>query len=229
MASKGIVAVGDSITNACSVDLIVDRISPRSWAQCVSAATGEPLTVHAKSGAPASEIRAMLPEMIESYSLALIYVGTNNVLSWRHWRREDLASEMHAILNIMRACSDRVAVMQLPDTLGQSGAIFPYGPLLKRRVRKAQKIVREAAASMGATLVTPPSLTCDRIWIDGVHPTSAGHRALADETVHALGLPEVPAARAEPRPDYASWRRRARTRFILTQPIRGVGGWVLGR
>ena len=228
MANGGIIAVGDSITNACSVDLIVDGVAPRSWVQCVAAAVGEPLTVYAKSGAPASQIRAMLPEMPERYSLALVYVGVNNVISWRHWRRDDLAKELTAILTTVSKCADRVAVMQIPDTLGQSGALIPYGPFLKWRIRRAQQIVTNTTARTGATLIAAPALTGDRVWIDGVHPTSTGHRALADATCATLGLPAVPDAAAKPRPDYASWRRSARARFRLGQPARGIGVWVLG-
>lgn len=228
MTSGGIVAVGDSITNACSADLVVDGVPARSWVEWVAAAAGEPLTVHARPGAASAAVKALLPDSAERYSLGLVYVGVNNIISWRWWRRDDLEADLRDI--IKRVPADRVAVMQYPDTLGRAGTLFPYGPFLRRRVRAAQAIAARVASETGATLIQPPSLTGDRMWVDGVHPTSTGHLAMGQAALAALGLPTADSvAYTEPRPDFAQWRKRELVRFRLRQPFRGIGTWLLGR
>jgi hypothetical protein len=225
---QGIIAVGDSITSGCSPDLVVDAVPARSWAQWVAEATGQPLTVHAQPGASSSQIRALLPETLADYSLGLVHVGANNVTSWRAWRRDDLGSDLRAILSRLARHCDRVAVLQIPATLGRGRAALPYGPMLGSRVVKVRRAVDEAAADCGAVLVEPPRLTGGRVWIDGVHPTSSGHLALAQSTLTALGLPPVDEhGQAAQRPDFDAWRRRKTVHFMLRQPVRGVGGWLL--
>ncbi|UKA69598.1 SGNH/GDSL hydrolase family protein [Arthrobacter sp. FW306-06-A] len=230
MSSGGIVAAGDSITNACSADLVVDGVPARSWVEWVAAAAGEPLTVHARPGAASATVRNLLPDTAERYRLGLVYVGVNNIISWRWWRRDDLEADLRDIVKRMSDRADRVSVMQYPDTLGRAGAVFPYGPFLLRRVRAAQAIAARVAAESGATLIKPPALTGDRMWIDGVHPTSTGHLAMGQAALSALGLPPVDTfAHASARPDFGRWRRRELVRFRLRQPVHGIGTWLLGR
>jgi lysophospholipase L1-like esterase len=232
MTSGGIVAVGDSITNACSKDLSVGGVPSRSWAEWVAAALGESLTVHAKPGASSAEILALLPPEIPPARLALVFVGVNNIISWRKWRTNDLADDLAAILDRLSG-AERIAVMLPPKSLGKTFAPFPYGPLRKHRISKARAIIRQVAGRCGALVIDSPKLSGDRIWIDGVHPTSTGHLAMADATLATLNE----AARASQleyrqptiRPDFKRWRAQAAVKFILTQPVHGIGTWLLGR
>lgn len=232
MTSGGIVAVGDSITNACSKDLSVGGVPSRSWAEWVAAAIGEPLTVHAKPGASSKEILSLLPVEIPPARLALVFVGVNNVISWRKWRTNDFAADLGAILDRL-AGTERIAVMLPPKSLGKTFAPLAYGPLRKYRIKQARAVIRSVAGKRGATVIDSPRLDGDRIWIDGVHPTSTGHLAMADAALAALGN----AARASSlefhhatlRPDFQKWRARAAARFALTQPAHGIGTWLLGR
>lgn len=230
MNGGGIVAIGDSITNACSEDLVVDGVPARSWVEWVAAGAGLPLTVHARPGAASSAVKALLPDTAEQCSLALVYVGVNNVLSWRWWRRDDLESDLRDIIGRASNRSARVAVMQYPDTLGQAGTIFPYGPFLRHRVRAAQAIAARVTAETGATLIQPPPLDGDRVWVDGVHPTSAGHLAMGQAALAQLSLPAAyDVGSVPPRTDFARWRRLELVKFCVRQPIRGVGTWLFGR
>lgn len=228
--AQGIIAVGDSITNACSKDLVIDGVAPRSWAEWVAEAAEEPLTVYARPGAPSSVVKTLMPESLGNYALGLVHVGVNNTISWRWWRRDDLQADLRDILTRLVGHCDRVAVLQIPTTLGRAKTLMPYGPFLRRRITEARRTIAQAAAETGAVLIEPPALTGDRVWIDGVHPTSTGHLAMAQATLAELGLPSIdgPAA-GTPRPDFEVWRRRELGRFRLRQPVRGVGTWLLGR
>lgn len=222
--------MGDSITNACSADLVVGGVPARSWVEWVAAAVDEPLTLHAQPGASSSAIKALLPQTTERYSLGLIYVGVNNIISWRWWRRDDLETDLRYIMKLMAHRAERVAVMQYPDSLGCARAAFPYGPFLKRRVRSAQIIASRVAKETGATLIQSPALDGGRMWVDGVHPTSTGHLAMGQAALAALKLPAVDIfAHTPSRPDYETWRRVQLVVFRFRQPIRGIGTWLLGR
>jgi hypothetical protein len=228
----GIIAVGDSITNACSKDLNVLGVPSRSWVEWVSLAVGEPLTVHAKPGASSAEILTLLPAEIPPTKLALVFIGVNNIISWRKWRRDDLGNDLTAVLDRL-VDAERVAVMLPAVTLGRSFVPLAYGPLRKYRVVRARAIIREVAKRRGAVLIDAPALSGHQIWIDAVHPTSTGHLAMADATLSALGE-SARASRlgyeySSPRPDFARFRARALVKFLLTQPAHGIGTWIMGR
>lgn len=225
----GILAVGDSITNACSRDLVVGGVPPRSWVQWVAVSTGLPLSVHARPGASSSGIKNLIPATLGDYAIGLAYVGVNNTISWRRWRRDDLREDLAGILARMSGHCETVAVMQIPTTLGHSKALAPYGPFLRRRVREAQKIIAEVTAEAGATLIECTPIR-EHIWIDGVHPTSCGHLSMGNAALRALGLPGIDDfTREAERPEFDKWRRQERARFMLVQPVRGIVGWLFGR
>lgn len=208
----------------------MEGVPAHSWAEWVASAAGLPLTVHARPGASSSAIRELLPDGEDKYYLGLVYVGVNNIISWRWWRRDNLEADLRDIVKRLGDRSERVAVMQYPDTLGRSGAVFPYGPFLRRRLRAAQTIVSTIAEDTGAILIQPPSLEGGRMWIDGVHPTSTGHLAMGQAALAQLGLPAVDSVTDVPaRPDFAKWRRLQLVRFRLRQPVRGIGTWLLSR
>lgn len=175
-------------------------------------------------------IRELLPDTKERYHLGLVYVGVNNIISWRWWRRDDLEADLRNIVRRVGDRSERVAVMQYPDTLGRAGTLFPCGPFLRRRLRAAQAILARVAEDAGATLIQPPPLEHDQIWVDGVHPTSTGHLAMGRAALAALGLLlDDTAAYPSARPDFAEWRRQELVRFRFRQPVHGFGTWLLGR
>lgn len=225
--NSGVIAVGDSVTNACSRDLAIGGLDALSWAQRVADGIGQPLTVHARPGASSATIRReLLPQIDGRYSLGLVYVGINNVTSWRAWRREDLAEDLSVIVARVAEVADRVLVMGYPSTLGQARTVWPYGPGLGARLRDANRTV-ERAAAQSATLVQCPPLGGDEVWVDGVHPTSLGHHAMAQAALGALGVTLPPPAPVSLAPAFRAWRRRESVRFALSAPPRGVGKWLL--
>lgn len=231
MTYQGIVAVGDSITNACSKDLCVSGVPSKSWVEWIALALREPLKVHAKPGASSSEILSLLPAEVPAVKLALVFIGVNNIISWRKCRRDDFEADLSAIL--ARLTADLTAVMLPPLTLGKTWAPFPYGPRRLARIRKARNVIERVAEAHGATVIESPVFVGDQVWIDGVHPTSTGHLAMADAALAALGMPERASAlkreQATLRPDYKQWRAKAAAKFFLTQPAHGIGTWFLGR
>lgn len=231
MTSGGIVAVGDSITNACSKDLCVGGVPSKSWAEWVALALGEPLTVHAKSGASSSEILALLPADMPAAKVGLVFVGVNNIISWRKWRRDDFGADLAAILE--RLPVDRAAVMLPPLTLGRTWVPFPYGPRRLSRIRQARAVIQRVAAEHGAAVIESPAFAAGQIWVDGVHPTSTGHLAMADAALAAMGervrASKLEREHAALRPDFKRWRAQAAARFALTQPAHGIGAWLLAR
>ncbi|WP_139007363.1 SGNH/GDSL hydrolase family protein [Arthrobacter crystallopoietes] len=232
MSARGIIAVGDSITAHCSEDLALDGIPALSWVEWVARTLNVPISVFAKPGAATDEILRLLPEDMPNAEIALVFAGVNNTLSWRNWRVLDLEEQLSTLLNRLKEHSDKVVILQIPELLGKSRALYPYGPWLRRRTKLARAIITRVASAYEATLVDVPEMTGKKIWIDGVHPTSVGHLAMADATLAALGshtlasdLDWTPVA---VRIDFKRWKRKSQIRFILLQPIRGIGAWLLG-
>lgn len=225
-------AVGDSITNGCSKDLCVDGVPSRSWVEWVALALGESLTVYAKPGAASGEILHLMPDQIPPARLALVFVGVNNIISWRKWRTNDLTADLSAILDRL-AGAGRVAVMLPPETLGWTWIPFSYGPFRKSRIAQANSVIRTVADEHGAVLIESPDLRGGRMWIDGVHPTSTGHLTMADATLARLSedarASNLEYAPASLRPDFNRFRAQAAIRFALAQPAHGIGTWLLGR
>lgn len=233
MTTGGIIAVGDSITAHCSPDLCVDGVPALSWAQWVGESLGQPLTTYAKPGAAAYQILELLPDNLPSSELALVFAGVNDILSWRHWREGTLASGLAAILERVTLVADRTLVVQIPDDLGKNLAVLPYGPGLQKRVRVAQGLVAGVVAETGATLVTPPDLRLgNRMWVDGVHPTSSGHLAMADAALSVLGAQPASSLgfqRALSRSDFAAFKLKWAAWYMFRQPVVGNGSWLLNR
>jgi len=203
----------------------------KSWVEWVALALGEPLTVHAKPGASSSEVLALLAAEVPAAKLALVFVGVNNIISWRKWRRDDLAADLAAILD--RLPAERTAVLLPPLTLGRTWAPLTYDPRRVARIRQARADIQRVAAEHGAMVIESPTFTGDQIWIDGVHPTSTGHLAMADAALAALAEPvrasTLERGHAPLRPDFKRWRAQAAARFFLTQPAPGIGTWLLAR
>jgi lysophospholipase L1-like esterase len=229
--NRGIVAIGDSITAHCSPDLNVGGLESLSWAQRVAAHLDQLLTVHAEVGAASGYICGnLVPQVGDGYELALVFVGTNNVTSWRKWRQDDLAADMDVIVGRMSQAASRVLVMGFRANLGRARTVWPFGPGLGRRVAEGGALVRSAATKHGATFTTQPDLHGHEVWMDGVHPTSLGHYRMAQAALAALGEMALPDWQAEPmRGQYLSWRRREALKFAVKEPPRGIGKWLVGR
>jgi lysophospholipase L1-like esterase len=230
--SSGVVAVGDSITNACSVDLTLGGVPPLSWAQWVARTMGEDLDVYARPGATSAEIRReILPTRLPDCRLGLVFVGVNNVLSSRAWRNEDLASDVDQIAQAVRSVAQDVVVVNPSTTLGRGSVPWTAGPTVRRRVTEARQVIRAVGESRDCVVVDCPPLSGDELWIDGVHPTSLGHLRLADAVLDAIGAQrasDLDWVHAVGRTDYAAWRRRQLV-LLPAVSIKRTAGWVVAR
>lgn len=227
--TSGVIAVGDSITNGCSLDLALGGLPSRSWAQVVAEDMAAPLTVHARSGAASTEIRSdLLPHVEGAFALGLVHVGINNILSWQAWRGRQLADDLTAIVRRVTEVSERTLVLGYPTVLGHEIA---YGPGLKRRAKQANAVARGVAGDFGAVFIQCPDLRGrDEVWVDGIHPTSVGHMRIAIAVLGALGREKVQPSTAEPLgAEFLRWRRREQLSFFVRQPVHNLGTWLLAR
>lgn len=179
----GIVAIGDSITNSCGFP--AGNLPLASWAQWVARGLDEPITIHARPGYTAAQVRAeLLPEVTGRYRLALVYVGTNDMLRARPVA--DFVADYAAILARAAEVSETVLTLTLPLWVGRVPTIAPYGRRL-RRIYAYGDAMRKAAAEVGALVVQAPEVHGPRyVAADRVHPTAAGHVAFADAAAWAL-------------------------------------------
>jgi lysophospholipase L1-like esterase len=224
-----ILAVGDSITSGFS-KLEVGGVPSHSWAKWVAMVTGEDLTARVLPGGTSRAIRSkFVGGELDEYSLALVYVGVNNVMSWRNLLAFDLADDLRAILSWVSPHAARVAVMTYPEDLGRAWAILPYGPRRRYRIDYCNRIVRELAREFGATVIEAPVLRAPGMAIgDGVHPNSVGHRAMADAALATLGMPSTLGLDA-PRSEgvgYLGSQLRTAVRAAVVRPPQALAGWA---
>lgn len=226
-----LIAVGDSITAACSKDLCVDGTPSKSWIEWISEASERPASVFAESGASTARILELIPDSLGPFSIGFIHAGTNDVLSARRWNGEAFEADFRRLVGAVKPLSGETVILNLPASLGAGARYTSYGPYLSRRVSQARTIIARTAADTGARLVEPAVWKKNQLWLDGVHPTSTGHRALADAVMSALGSPagtrRMAYEQVRLRPDFRRWRNAALVRFFTVQLVRGWSGYVV--
>lgn len=183
MTSRGVVAVGDSITNSCGFP--AGNLPLATWAQWVARALGEPITTHARSGASTDAIRAdLLPNVDGEYRLGLVYCGTNDLLRSRPV--EQYAADLEEILARVAKVCDTVLTFTPPLWVGRVPTVAPYGRRMTR-VNAYSAAIRDVAEPLGVEVVQAPELSGPRfVAADRVHPTAAGQLAFADAAVWRL-------------------------------------------
>jgi lysophospholipase L1-like esterase len=199
MTTRGLVALGDSITNGRGEPAL--GVPMQSWAQWLAEALDLPFTKLARDGARTADVLAeLVPRLAGPYDVGCLFVGVNDARSL-DWNAAAFEHDLRAIASALAAASARMLVCTLPTDLGRP----PADP----KPRAANAIVRAAAAEHGATVVALDDLA-GRTWMlpDAVHPTAVGELEIADRAASALGAPRLPSTLVEV---YDS--RRARTRF----------------
>jgi lysophospholipase L1-like esterase len=196
---RGLVAVGDSITNGHGEPAL--GVPMQSWAQWLAEALEMPFTKLARDGARAQDVLGdLVPRLAGPYDVGCLYVGVNDVRSG-DWDAASFERDLKAIVAAMAGCSDRLLLCSLPADLGR--------PSSGAKPTAATAIVRSVAASHGAVVAELDDLAGSR-WLlpDAVHPTALGQLEIADRAARALGAAQRPSAALEV---YDS--RRARLRF----------------
>lgn len=199
MTNRGLVALGDSITNGHGEPAL--GVPMQSWAQWLAEALGLPFTKLARDAALARDVLAQqVPRLDGPYDVACLYVGVNDARSLQ-WDPVAYERALRASVAALAACSERLLLCTLPTDLGR--------PRAAPKPHAASAIVRAVAAENGAVLAELDDLAGPP-WLlpDAVHPTARGQLEIADRAARALGAPQLPSMLIEV---YSS--RRARARF----------------
>jgi lysophospholipase L1-like esterase len=209
---RGLVAVGDSITNGHGEPAL--GVPMQSWAQWLAEALELPFTKLARDGARAAEVLTdLVPRLAGPYDVACVFVGVNDARSL-DWDAAAFERDARAIAGALAAASERLALCTLPADLGR--------PRAAPKPRAASAIVRAIATDHDATIVALDDLA-GRPWLlpDAVHPTALGQLEIADRAARALGAPQLPSSTVEVYDSRrAAARFRARWSVLLAKDVR---------
>ena len=205
MTTRGLVALGDSITNGRGEPAL--GVHPQSWAQWVAEALDLPFTKLASDGAQTGDVlREQVPRLRGPYDVGCVFTGVNDVRAldfdivvYEH--------DLRAIATAVAAASARVVLCTIPADLGR--------PRAAPKPRAASAIVRRIAGDVGATVVELEDLS-GAPWLlpDAVHPTAVGQLEIADRAARVLGAPRLPSQTVEMHDS-----RRARGRFAARHAV----------
>jgi lysophospholipase L1-like esterase len=199
MTRRGLVALGDSITNGHGEP--ARGVPMQSWAQWLAEALDLPFTKLARDGARVAELRRdLLPRVAGPYDLGCLYTGVNDARAL-DWDAAGFERDVRAILGSLAEACERLVVCTVPSDLGR--------PRAGSKPREATAILRAAAADHRAVIVDLDDLSGPP-WVlpDGVHPSALGQLEIADRAARVVGAPRLPSSLIEV---YDS--RRARARF----------------
>ena len=200
MTTRGLVALGDSITNGHGEPAL--GVHPQSWAQWVAEALDLPFTKLASDGALTADVlRDQVPRLRGPYDVGCVYAGVNDVRV-PSFDAAAYERDLRAIAEAVAAACDRVVLLTVPADLGR--------PRAAPKPRAANAIVRRVAAEVALEdLAGAPGLLPD-----AVHPTAVGQLEIADRAARVLGAPRLPSATVE-----VHRSRRARGRFAARHGV----------
>ena len=203
--TRGIVALGDSITNGHGEPAL--GVHPQSWAQWVAEVLELPFTKLATDGAQAADVlREQVPRLQGPYDVGCVFAGVNDVRA-PGFEASAYERDMRAIVAAVGAASERVVLCTIPADLGR--------PRAAPQPTEASAIVRRIAADTDAIVVALDDLA-GAPWLlpDAVHPTARGQLEIADRAARALGAPRLPSQTVE-----VHGSRRARGRFAARRGV----------
>jgi lysophospholipase L1-like esterase len=198
--TRGLVALGDSITNGHGEPAL--GVHAQSWAQWLAEALELPFTNLALDGAMAADVlREQVPRLRGPYDVGCVYAGVNDVRAPAFDPRA-YEQDLRAIAEAVGAASERLVLCTIPADLGR--------PRAAPKPRQVSAIVRRIATDHGAAVAALDDLA-GAPWLlpDAVHPTALGQLEIADRAARALGAPTVPSSLTEV---YDSHRAQARFR-----------------
>jgi lysophospholipase L1-like esterase len=202
---RGVVALGDSITNGLGEPAL--GVHPQSWAQWVAETLGLPFTKLAADGAmTAGILREQVPRLRGPYDVGCVFAGVNDVRA-PGFDAAAYERDLRAIAEAVAAVSERLVLCTLPADLGR--------PRAAPKPRAASAIVRRVAGDLHAVVVDLDDLAGPP-WLlpDAVHPTAVGQLEIADRAARALGAPRLPSWTVE-----VHGSRRARGRFAARRGV----------
>ncbi len=205
MTRRGLVALGDSITNGHGEPAL--GVHPQSWAQWLAEALELPFTKLAVDGAQAADVlRDQVPRLRGPYDLACVYAGVNDVRSL-DFDAAGYERDLEAIATALVTRAERLLMLTLPADLGRpTCAPKPAiaNAALRRVAERHAADVADLSDFGGWTNVLP----------DVVHPTALGQLEIADRAARALGARLLPSDSVEIHDS-----QRARTRFTARHGV----------
>ena len=205
MTTRGLVALGDSITNGHGEPAL--GVHPQSWAQWLAEALDLPFTKLAADGANAADIlREQVPRLRGPYDVGCVYAGVNDVRA-PGFDPAAYERDVRAICGAVGAASERLVLCTIPADLGR--------PRAAPKPRQASAIIRRVADELGAAVVALDDMAGPP-WLlpDAVHPTAVGQLEIGDRAARVLGAPRMPSATVEMHDS-----RRARGRFAARRGV----------
>jgi hypothetical protein len=205
MTTRGLVALGDSITNGHGEPAL--GVHPQSWAQWVAEVLELPFTKLATDGAQAADVlREQVPRLRGPYEVGCVFAGVNDVRD-PAFDAAAYERDLDAIVQAVDAVSERVVLCTIPADLGR--------PRAAPKPQEANAIIRAIAATTHAVVVDLDDLA-GAPWLlpDAVHPTARGQLEIADRAAGALGAPRLPSRTVEVHDS-----RRARGRFAARHGV----------
>jgi lysophospholipase L1-like esterase len=184
--ARGLVALGDSITNGEGQPMLGVRC--QSWAQWLAGALELPYTGLAENGAgAASALAGQAPRLRGPYDLACVYLGVNDVRT-PSFDAGAFRTALAGVLDAAAAQAARLLVATIPLDLGRP-------PAPPARIARANGVVEELAAARAAAVVDLRDLRGWKLVLpDAVHLTAAGQLEVAARAAAALGAgPRWPA------------------------------------
>ena len=161
MTTRGLVALGDSITNGHGEPAL--GVPMQSWAQWLAEALALPFTKLARDAALARDVLAeQVPRLDGPYDVACLYVGVNDARS-PEWDPAAYERALRASVAALAACSERLLLCTLPADLGRPRAAPKpargerHRPRRRRRERRrARRARRPRRAAVAAARRRPP-------------------------------------------------------------------------
>jgi lysophospholipase L1-like esterase len=201
VTTRGLVALGDSITNGIGEPAL--GVHSQSWAQWVAEVLELPFTKLASDGAQTADVlREQVPRLRGPYDVGCVYAGVNDVRAL-DFDPGAYERDLRAIATAVAVASERVVLCTIPADLGR--------PRAAPKPRAASAIVRRVASDARALVVDLDDLA-GTPWLlpDAVHPTAVGQLEIADRAARVLGAARLPSSTVEMHDS-----RRARGRFAV--------------
>jgi lysophospholipase L1-like esterase len=198
-----LLALGDSLTCGEGVGLRVPF--EQTWASLVAQSlTGMDISLLATPGARVRDVRLHQVPSAPDGRLATLVVGLNDIAR-SGFDAARFRTDLLAIVHQLTATGASVLLGRLHDPVALLPLPRPMARLGRERVAAVNAAVDEAACWARVHVLALDEITtlmCPSGWaVDRVHPSIAGHRAIAAEGIlvlHRAGWPTVPLDESAP-------------------------------
>lgn len=206
--SRGLVALGDSITNGAGEAMLGLRM--QSWAQWLAQALELPFTGLARDGARARDALAtQVPRLHGPYDLGCVYIGVNDVRA-PDWDLHSYGESLQALVAAVAASSRVQLLVKLPQAIGRP-------PAPTAAIGAANALIASLATRHGALALEQAMPTRGLVLPDAVHLTARGQARLAREAGAELERAGFTVQARELEEALAPLSHRARLRYELGQ------------